>query len=52
LYRPGTSGRREALRTVLSVHLPKALAAERSRPATETGGSKSDIVKEAASPYL
>ena len=40
------------MRTVLSVSLPEPLAAERSRPATETGRSKSDIVKESASQYL
>ena len=32
--------------------LPEPLAAERSRLATETGRSKSDIVKEAVSQYL
>ena len=31
---------------------PEPLAAERSRLATETGRSKSDIVKESVSPYL
>ena len=40
------------MRTVLSVSLPKPLAAELSRLATETGRSKSDIVKESVSQYL
>jgi hypothetical protein len=40
------------MRAVLSVILPEPLAAERSRPATETGGSKSDIVKESVGRYL
>ena len=52
MYWPGTSGRREALRTVLSVSVPELLAAERSRLVTEMGRSKSDIVKESVSPYL
>jgi len=52
LYWPGTSGRREALCTVLGVSLPEPLAAERSRLATERGGSKSDIGEESVSPYL
>jgi predicted DNA-binding protein len=34
------------------VSLPELLAAERSPLATETGRSKSDIVKESISPYL
>ena len=45
--RPG-----EALRTVLSVRLPEPVAAVRSHLATETGGSKSDIMKESVSPCL
>ena len=40
------------MRAVLSVVLPEPLGAERSRLATETCGSKSDIVKESVSPYL
>ena len=40
------------MRTVLSVSLPKPLAAELSRPATRTGRTKSDIVKESVSQYL
>jgi predicted transcriptional regulator len=40
------------MRTVLSVSLPEALAAERSPLATESDRSKSDIVKESVSPYL
>jgi predicted transcriptional regulator len=40
------------MRTVLSVSLPKPLAAELSRLATKTGRTKSDIVKESVSQYL
>ena len=40
------------MRTVLSVSLPEPLAAELSRLATQTGRSKSDIVKESVSQYL
>jgi predicted transcriptional regulator len=40
------------MRAVLSVSLREPLAAERSRLATETGRSESDIVKEAVSQYL
>lgn len=40
------------MRTVLSVSLPEPLAAELSRLATETGRSKSDVVKESVSQYL
>ena len=40
------------MRTVLSVSLPEPLAVELSRLATETGRSKSDIVKESVSQYL
>lgn len=40
------------MRTVLSVSLPEPLAAERSRLATETGQSKSVIVKESVGQYL
>jgi len=47
-----TSNRREPMRTVLSVSLPKPLAAELSRLATKTGRTKSDIVKESVSQYL
>ncbi len=40
------------MRTVLSVSLPEPLATELSRLATQTGRSKSDIVKESVSQYL
>jgi predicted transcriptional regulator len=40
------------MRTVLSVSLPKPLAAELSRLATRTGRTKSDIVKESVGQYL
>jgi predicted transcriptional regulator len=40
------------MRTVLSVSLPKPLAAELSRLATKTGRTKSDIVKDSVSQYL
>ena len=40
------------MRTVLSVSLPKPLAAELSRLATKMGRTKSDIVKESVSQYL
>jgi hypothetical protein len=40
------------MRAVLSVSLPEPLAAERSRLATETGRSKSDIGKASVTPYL
>ena len=40
------------MRAVLSVSLREPLAAERSRLATETDRSESDIVKKAVSQYL
>ena len=40
------------MRTVLWVSLPEPLGAERSRPATETGGCKGDNVKESVNQYL
>jgi len=40
------------MRTVLSVSLPKPLAAELSRLATKTGRTKSNIIRESVSQYL